>query len=89
MMIAFAALALLAGSAPAAAPDGAAAPAPAAKEKKICKEQGPMTGSRLRSARVCRTASEWADYEARQEELGRIPFTKGVPPPPRPGPSGN
>lgn len=85
MMIAFAALALLAGSAP-ATPE---APAAAAKERKICKEQGPMTGSRVRSARVCRTASEWADYEAREEELGRIPFTKAVPPPPRSGPGTN
>lgn len=94
-MIAFAALLLMAGSVPvttdAAASEGASDRVPAeptVKEKPVCKVQGPLTGSRLGTRRICRTPTEWAEREERDAELGRIPFTRAVPPPPKPGPGG-
>jgi hypothetical protein len=45
------------GSAPA---QTAAAPAPAVKEKKICRMQDAGSTSRMRK-RVCRTVKEWSD----------------------------
>jgi hypothetical protein len=57
-----------------------------AKEKKICRLAGPVTGSRLSGRRICRTADEWAEIESRDTEMGRIPGARAVPPPVKPGP---
>lgn len=40
-----------------------AAPAPAPKIKKICRESPPKTGSNRPGKRVCKTAEEWKAYD--------------------------
>ncbi|WP_116090008.1 hypothetical protein [Sphingomonas crusticola] len=59
MKIAFVLAAGLLASAVMAADLPAAAPADAAKEKKICRNLDPMIGSNL-SRRICKTREEWA-----------------------------
>lgn len=35
---------------------------PAKKERKICREEAPRTGSNRPGKRICRTAAEWKAY---------------------------
>ena len=57
-----------------------------AKQKKICRLAGNVTGSRLAGRRVCKTSDEWAAYDEKDTEIGRIPGARPVPPPPSAGP---
>lgn len=48
----------------AAADTPPAASADSAKLKKICRETGAKTGSRMSSGRKCKTAAEWAEIDS-------------------------
>ncbi|HEX6604691.1 MAG TPA: hypothetical protein VF027_07415 [Sphingomicrobium sp.] len=61
MPLAFLAIALAAGSPPAAAP---AAPD---KPQRICRQGEQLVGSHIRTGRRCKTAAEWQAEDARKE----------------------
>ena len=60
-MIALSLAMLIATPAQDTAPAPAAAPA---KEKKVCRQMAPDTGSHFPGKRVCHTTSEWASVDA-------------------------
>ena len=71
MPLALLAIALASGAPPAIAP-----PEPARKPKLICREAGrALTGTRIRSARRCKTAEQWLKEDA---ELDKIPATMRI-----------
>ena len=65
MPLAFLAIALAAGSPPAAAP---AAPD---KPQRICRQGEQLVGSHIRTGRRCKTAAEWQQEDAKLE--GPVP----------------
>ena len=74
-------LAASAAQANTVAPAASAAPAPAVKEKKICRMEEPVTGS-IAPKRTCKTKAEWeasdAQISGRARELQRtLPSASG------------
>jgi hypothetical protein len=75
MLVSLATFLLLLQAAPAAA-DGATA----AAEKKICKREKQI-GSMVRSKKICRTKSEWAEAESQaRQDVGEMQRTSRAPP---------